>query len=82
MAVIFCFALLLVLWILREPQVVPGWGEMFKDELVFKSLTEKKNTHLTFRFVSDATSAMFIVILLFTLPEKLPSSRGNKLMKF
>uniref|UniRef100_A0A8R1E4X2 Uncharacterized protein n=2 Tax=Caenorhabditis japonica TaxID=281687 RepID=A0A8R1E4X2_CAEJA len=54
-SVVFCFALLLLLWILREPQVVPGWGEMFESE-----------------FVSDATSAMFIVMLLFTLPEKLP----------
>ncbi|CAP27523.1 Protein CBR-NAC-1 [Caenorhabditis briggsae] len=59
-SVVFCFALLLLLWILREPQVVPGWGDMFREE-----------------FVSDATSAMFIVILLFTLPEKLPNLRGR-----
>ncbi|CAI2358231.1 unnamed protein product [Caenorhabditis sp. 36 PRJEB53466] len=57
-SVVFCFLLLLLLWILREPQVVPGWGELFRSE-----------------FVDDATSAMFIVILLFTLPEKLPNFR-------
>ncbi|EGT30735.1 hypothetical protein CAEBREN_30572 [Caenorhabditis brenneri] len=59
-SVVFCFGLLIVLWILREPQVVPGWGDMFKEE-----------------FVSDATSAMFIVIMLFTLPENLPNWRGS-----
>ncbi|CAD6187491.1 unnamed protein product [Caenorhabditis auriculariae] len=36
-AVVACFTLLLVLWVMREPQVVPGFGELFKEEYVSDS---------------------------------------------
>ncbi|CAI5454856.1 unnamed protein product [Caenorhabditis angaria] len=57
-----CFGLLLLLWIMREPQVIPGFGRLFPAE----------------KALSDATSAMFVVILLFVLPEKLPPRRNAK----
>ncbi|CAB3399328.1 unnamed protein product [Caenorhabditis bovis] len=60
-SVMGCFILLLLLWILREPQVVPGFGELFKPDTV-----------------SDATSAMLVVVLLFILPERAPPMRDNK----
>ncbi|KAI6235924.1 Sodium-dependent high-affinity dicarboxylate transporter 3 [Aphelenchoides besseyi] len=50
------FLILLVMWITRQPEVVPGFGDLFgKDQ------------------ITDATSAMFISLLLFALPEELPS---------
>lgn len=50
-----CFTLLLLLWILREPQIIPGFSCYFKKG-----------------YVTDATSAIFVVILLFAVPDRKP----------
>ncbi|KAI6187649.1 hypothetical protein M3Y98_00267300 [Aphelenchoides besseyi] len=50
------FLILLVMWITRQPEVVPGFGDFFARDQI-----------------TDATSAMFISLLLFALPEELPS---------
>ncbi|VDK44207.1 unnamed protein product, partial [Cylicostephanus goldi] len=57
MAVMACFTLLLALWMLREPHVIPGFGAYFKRG-----------------YISDATSAIFVVLLLFIIPDKRPIS--------
>ncbi|NXP90067.1 S13A2 protein, partial [Passerina amoena] len=49
------FALLVVLWFTREPGFIPGWATV---------LFNKDNTS----YVTDATVALFISILLFILP--------------
>ncbi|TMS36312.1 hypothetical protein L596_003506 [Steinernema carpocapsae] len=54
-AVIGVFFCLLSLWILRDPQVVTGFGEYFKHG-----------------YVTDATSAILICVLLFALPDDTP----------
>ncbi|KAK6760615.1 hypothetical protein RB195_021905 [Necator americanus] len=54
-AVMVCFVLLLGLWMLREPQIIPGFGAYFKRG-----------------YITDATSAVFVVLLLFIIPDKKP----------
>ncbi|VDM59925.1 unnamed protein product [Angiostrongylus costaricensis] len=54
-SVMVCFTLLLLLWILREPQIIPGFGCYFKRG-----------------YVTDATSAILVVILLFAIPDHKP----------
>ncbi|GMT35686.1 hypothetical protein PFISCL1PPCAC_26983, partial [Pristionchus fissidentatus] len=60
-AVSFCFIILLLLWVFRDPKFIPGIGSLFKRG-----------------YVTDATSAVFIVIILFVLPETCPSFESKK----
>ncbi|KAE9415370.1 hypothetical protein Angca_009771, partial [Angiostrongylus cantonensis] len=62
-SVMVCFTLLLLLWILREPQIIPGFSCYFKKG-----------------YVTDATSAIFVVILLFAVPDRKPMccTRGKQ----
>ncbi|XP_074413328.1 solute carrier family 13 member 2 isoform X2 [Zonotrichia albicollis] len=53
--VLILFVLLVVLWFTREPGFIPGWATV---------LFNKDNTS----YVTDATVALFISILLFILP--------------
>ncbi|NWR24682.1 S13A2 protein, partial [Emberiza fucata] len=53
--VLILFVLLVVLWFTREPGFIPGWATV---------LFNKNNTS----YVTDATVALFISILLFILP--------------
>ncbi|NXE61696.1 S13A2 protein, partial [Calcarius ornatus] len=53
--VLILFILLVVLWFTREPGFIPGWATV---------LFNKNNTS----YVTDATVALFISILLFILP--------------
>ncbi|NXO37993.1 S13A2 protein, partial [Locustella ochotensis] len=56
--VLILFILLVVLWFTREPGFIPGWATV---------LFNKDNTS----YVTDATVALFISILLFILPSGL-----------
>ncbi|XP_028662472.1 Na(+)/citrate cotransporter [Erpetoichthys calabaricus] len=56
--VLALFTLLVILWFTRDPGFVPGWATF-----VFNSEAE---------FVTDATVAVFIAILLFVIPSKRP----------
>lgn len=65
-SVLCLFILLVVLWFTRDPGFVSGWATH-----IFNSKDE---------YVTDATVAIFIAILLFFLPSKPPSfcSRGTQ----
>ncbi|XP_064082052.1 Na(+)/citrate cotransporter-like isoform X5 [Macrobrachium nipponense] len=56
--VLTLFIILVLLWLFRAPEFVPGWSAWFKD--AFEGIE-----------VDDATPAMLIVTLLFILPARL-----------
>ncbi|XP_067101959.1 Na(+)/citrate cotransporter isoform X1 [Osmerus mordax] len=58
LSVLGLFSLLVLLWFTRDPGFMPGWATN-----VFNSEAE---------YVSDATVAVFIAVLLFVLPSRLP----------
>ncbi|CAG2162894.1 unnamed protein product [Oppiella nova] len=53
-AVCFLFVLLIVLWMLRDPQFLKGWATIITNNIKPK----------------DATAAIFIVVLMFCIPAK------------
>ncbi|KAM8818262.1 Na(+)/citrate cotransporter isoform 2-T2 [Rhynchonycteris naso] len=57
--VLLCFLLLVSLWFLRDPGFMPGW-----TSIVWVDGKKK--------YVSDATVAIFVVILLFIVPSQKP----------
>ncbi|KFV12166.1 Solute carrier family 13 member 2, partial [Tauraco erythrolophus] len=59
-AVLVLFVLMVLLWFTREPGFMPGWATV---------LFNKDDTS----YVTDATVAIFISILLFIIPSSLPS---------
>lgn len=65
--VLVIFLLVVVLWLLRDPQVFPGWG----------NIREPFNT----TYSGDSTAAMIGVLLLFILPKDWsflkPGSKSN-----
>ncbi|NXO79772.1 S13A2 protein, partial [Sitta europaea] len=63
--VLIIFVLLVVLWFTREPGFFPGWATV---------LFNKNNTS----YVTDATVALFISILLFILPSGFSSQDGDE----
>lgn len=52
--VLFVFALVVFLWLLRDPQMFPGWDYLITSK-------EKGKT-------GDSTPAMFAAVLLFIIP--------------
>ncbi|KAG5284360.1 hypothetical protein AALO_G00025860 [Alosa alosa] len=57
-SVLFLFVLLVVLWFTREPGFIDGWAtNLFNSEK---------------EYVTDATVAVFVAVLLFVLPSKPP----------
>ena len=65
MAVLAHFTILVALWFFREPRFMPGWGDYFVE-------TEQKcGEVIENQIVDDASSAMFIVFLLFIFPAEL-----------
>jgi sodium-dependent dicarboxylate transporter 2/3/5 len=62
-AVLVLFALLAVLWLLREPRFIPGWATIFPSQ-------DGES------YFSDASTAMFIVFLMFVIPSRPPWSSG------
>ncbi|KAF7471604.1 Hypothetical predicted protein [Marmota monax] len=57
--VLICFLLLIILWFSRDPGFMPGWLSLAWVE------GEKK-------YISDATVAIFVAILLFIVPSQKP----------
>ncbi|KAL6092470.1 hypothetical protein STEG23_019199 [Scotinomys teguina] len=57
--VLFCFVLLIVLWFSRDPGFMPGW-------LSIAWVNGKTN------YITDATVALFVAILLFIVPSQKP----------
>ncbi|XP_042233870.1 solute carrier family 13 member 5-like isoform X3 [Homarus americanus] len=55
--VLTLFIILVLLWLFRAPEFIPGWSDLFTDAFGVK--------------VDDATPAILIVFLLFALPAKL-----------
>ncbi|XP_057631310.1 Na(+)/citrate cotransporter [Chionomys nivalis] len=70
--VLFCFVLLIILWFSRDPGFMPGW-------LSIAWVSGKTN------YVTDATVAIFVAILLFIVPSQKPkfnfSSQTEEEMK-
>ncbi|XP_035198742.1 solute carrier family 13 member 2 [Oxyura jamaicensis] len=64
-AVLVLFILLVLLWFTRDPGFIPGWATV---------LFNKNNTS----FVTDATVAIFISILLFIIPSEFATSTKDK----
>ncbi|CAG0889918.1 unnamed protein product [Darwinula stevensoni] len=50
------FIILILLWLFRQPQFIPGWGDWIKGDRDLE--------------VKDATAAMLIVVFLFIIPAK------------
>uniref|UniRef100_A0A8R1TTG0 Uncharacterized protein n=1 Tax=Onchocerca volvulus TaxID=6282 RepID=A0A8R1TTG0_ONCVO len=88
-----CFLILLTLWIMRDPHVVPGFGTFFKKRhdillkvsrlIFFKSsaivFLPFSHNCKKFRYVTDATSAILVAIILFAIPnQKLDFSGKSK----
>uniref|UniRef100_A0A0R3RTW8 CitMHS domain-containing protein n=1 Tax=Elaeophora elaphi TaxID=1147741 RepID=A0A0R3RTW8_9BILA len=61
-----CFLILLTLWITRDPHIVPGFRTAFKKGHVLFAL-----------YVTDATSAMLVAIILFAVPNQKPNFFGS-----
>jgi len=66
MAVLTLFIILVALWFFREPRFMPGWGELFTEE-VLDNCGQTNHVQL----LDDASSSMFIVFLLFIFPAQL-----------
>ena len=64
-AVLVHFIVLVGLWFFREPRFMPGWGDYFVETVEECGLVKHN------QIVDDATSAMFIVFLLFIFPSEL-----------
>ncbi|XP_072738084.1 solute carrier family 13 member 2 [Ciconia boyciana] len=64
-AVLILFVLLVLLWFTRDPGFIPGWATV---------LFNKNNTS----YVTDATVAIFISILLFIIPSNISNSDRDK----
>ena len=64
-AVLVHFTVLVGLWFFREPRFMPGWGDYFVQTEVECGVVKHS------QMVDDASSAMFIVFLLFIFPSEL-----------
>ncbi|XP_073523950.1 solute carrier family 13 member 2-like isoform X2 [Phyllobates terribilis] len=62
--VLVLFILLVILWFLRDPGFMPGWA----------TISFNKNKE----FVTDATVAVFIALMLFLFPAELPSCKPQE----
>ncbi|XP_076130748.1 solute carrier family 13 member 5a isoform X2 [Alosa pseudoharengus] len=66
-SVLFLFVLLVVLWFTREPGFIDGWAtNLFNSE---KEYVWRQQRTV---YVTDATVAVFVAVLLFVLPSKPP----------
>ncbi|NXY79085.1 S13A2 protein, partial [Glareola pratincola] len=64
-AVLILFILMVLLWFTRDPGFIPGWATV---------LFNKNNTS----YVTDATVAIFISVLLFIIPSDISSNDRDK----
>ncbi|XP_076334357.1 Na(+)/citrate cotransporter-like [Tachypleus tridentatus] len=60
-AVLILFILLVLLWLTRDPEFLPGWGSAFSSDV----------------HIDDATPAIFIAMLLFIIPAKPSQLRSS-----
>ncbi|KAM9321010.1 Na(+)/citrate cotransporter [Gastrophryne carolinensis] len=67
-SVLMLFTLLVILWFTRDPGFVKGWATV---------LFNKNNVE----YVTDATVAIFVAVLLFILPAKKPSFTCHRKMQ-
>ncbi|NWR79921.1 S13A2 protein, partial [Centropus unirufus] len=65
MAVLIVFILLVVLWFTRDPGFIPGWATV---------LFNRNNTS----YVTDATVAIFVSVLLFIIPSDISNNGREK----
>lgn len=87
LSVLGLFSLLVVMWFSRDPGFVDGWATALfnsEAELIHFLLSSNfqhvfafsPSTYISlhfYRYVTDATVAIFIAVLLFVLPSKAPS---------
>lgn len=71
--VLFLFILLALLWLFREPKVIPGWSLLFEPGYCFKNIILYRFSF--FSYVSDGSTAMFVAFLLFVVPSENPFCR-------
>ncbi|NWQ82000.1 S13A2 protein, partial [Columbina picui] len=64
-AVLILFILLVLLWFTRDPGFIPGWATVFFN---------KNGTS----YVTDATVAIFISVLLFVIPSNISNNNRDK----
>ncbi len=57
-----CFFILILLWLFRDPKIIPGWGGFFKT-------TKFSDPNATVT-VGDASAAILMVVVVFSLPTK------------
>ena len=67
-SVSFTFLMLVCLWFFRHPGFMEGWGDLLAD---------KYDINAEFA-ISDSTSAVVVVGLLFVLPKKVLNMNFNK----
>ncbi|XP_022237544.1 solute carrier family 13 member 2-like isoform X3 [Limulus polyphemus] len=60
-AVLILFILLILLWLMRDPEFLPGWGPALSSDV----------------HIDDATPAIFIALLLFIIPAKPSQLRSS-----
>lgn len=88
LSVLGLFILLVVMWFTRDPGFVSGWAtDVFNSKAEFVHKISTAFCHISFdetfielspfisallRYVTDATVAIFIAVLLFVLPSKPP----------
>ena len=66
LSLILAIVVLVLCWLLRAPQVFPGWSDLFTDE-------QHPRGYLT-----DASVAIFFAFLLFVLPGSLPWKQSGE----
>lgn len=89
--VLLLFLLLALLWLFREPKFIDGWGSFFKTDgesgqryynnmlspVTIEQCDSDVLFTLLFSYFSDASTALFIVFLLFVIPSKPCFSLGK-----
>lgn len=65
--VILLITIAVILWLFRDPRVIPGWRSLFPS---------------TYPAIGDSTVAVAVLLLMFIIPKKLEYFRGGKHREF
>lgn len=65
--VILLIAIAVILWLFRDPRVIPGWSSLFPD---------------SYPRIGDSTVAVAVLLLMFIIPKKLEYFRGGRPIEF